>query len=415
VTNWAGNIHFAARAFHTPATVGELRRLVAASNRVRVLGSGHSFNRIADTSGDQISVSGLPQLTEIDTERQQARVSAGARYGAVAEKLNDAGLALPNMGSLPHISVAGACATGTHGSGQGNQILASSVIAMEFVTATGDVITIDAGSGDFPGAVLSLGALGVATQVTLQLVPAFQVQQFVYENFTLHSVLAEFEHVMAAAYSVSVFTDLRAAGRTHVWLKHRVEGSAVPSAEPAWLDGQLARVSQHPLPDISAVSTTEQLGIPGPWNERLPHFRLDFTPSSGEELQAEYFVPRQQARAAIEAVAALQPLLEPLLLVCELRSIAADRIWLSPSYGRDTVAIHFTLRREPRAVNDVLAQVELALAPFQALPHWGKVFVMPPKEIRGRYERFGDFARVVSQFDPDGKFRNAMLEPFFAL
>jgi xylitol oxidase len=413
ITNWAGNIVFSADRLHQPASVAELQALVAESGHARALGTGHSFNTIADTDGSLISVAGLPEELEIDTAAGTARISAGLRYGQVVGRLDDAGWALPNLGSLPHISVAGAASTGTHGSGNGNQALVNSISAVELVTADGELVTLSraADPGRFPGAVLALGALGIMTALTLDLQPTYEIQQYVYEDLPRAEFDAHWAEIFAAGYSVSAFLDYRSPRFTQVWVKHRVDGE--PWQAPArWLGGTLADRPLNPVPGMSPVHCTQQLGVPGPWHARLPHFRLEFTPSNGEELQSEYFVPR--ARIA-EALAALDPIADriaPLLQIGELRTIAADELWLSPAYRRDNAALHFTWVRDTAAVLPVLTMMEERLAPLDARTHWGKVFTTQPEVIRGQYERLPDFLQLAKTMDPGGKFRNELLNRY---
>ncbi len=425
LTNWAGNIAFAAARVHRPDSIGELRKIVSASRKARALGTGHCFNHIADTPEDLVAVGGLPDVIEIDTAAGTASVSAGLRYAEVAEQLHRAGFALPNLASLPHISIAGACATGTHGSGDRNGGLATAVSALRFVTADGDLAQLSRRDDPerFPGAVVNLGALGIVTKVTLDLVPAFDVAQYVYLGLGLERLAAEFATVSGAAYSVSVFTKW-AGGEGAVWLKqhlgsgttaaHRADGNAGSGpAESQWLGARLATTQQHPIPQMPAGFCTQQGGIPGPWHERLPHFRPEFTPSAGEELQSEFLLPREQAATAIGALLALGDRIAPVLQVSEIRTVAADDLWLSPAYGRDSVAFHFTWVKDAEAVTPVIGAIEEALLPLGARPHWGKVFTMQPARVVQRYERAEDFRRLMDEFDPAGKFRNAYIEDLF--
>ncbi|THA71439.1 FAD-binding protein [Streptomyces sp. A0958] len=411
--NWAGNITFGARRLCVPRSVRELRETVAASDAVRALGTRHSFNTVADTPGDLVSVAGLPRVVDIDPVGRTVTVSAGLRFGEFAAELHERGFALHNLGSLPHISAAGACATGTHGSGVGNRSLAGAVRALDLVTADGGTRTLRRGDADYAGAVVSLGALGVATALTLDIVPAFDVRQWVYEDLPEETLTAGFDEVMSAAYSVSVFTDWSPGPVGQVWLKQRVgdEGARWMPAE--WRGARLADGPRHPIPGVPAGNCTRQQGVPGPWHRRLPHFRLEFTPSNGDELQSEYFVARQDAAAAYEALARLRERISPVLQVSEIRSVAGDDLWLSPAYGRDSVAFHFTWVPDAEAVAPVVAEVEEALAPFGARPHWGKVFSTAPEVLRTLYARYEDFERLMARYDPSGTFRNAFLDRHF--
>ncbi|MEU2878718.1 FAD-binding protein [Streptomyces sp. NPDC007070] len=404
VTNWAGNVAYTAREVRRPESAGALRALVAAAAKVRALGSGHSFNEIADPGPDGVllSLAALPAETDVDTAARMVRVGGGVRYAELARRVHAYGLALPNMASLPHISVAGSVATGTHGSGVANGPLASAVREVELVTADGTGVTIARGDARFDGAVTSLGALGVVTALTLDLVPAFEVEQHLFTELPLEGL--DFETVAGAAYSVSLFTDWRDPGFRQVWLKRRTDDPlpAFPWAAPA-------KVALHPVPGMPAGNCTEQFGVPGPWHERLPHFRPEFTPSSGAELQSEYLLPRAHALAALHAVQEIRAAVAPVLQICEVRTVAADAQWLSPSHGRDTVALHFTWIEDTAAVLPAVRRVEAALEPFDPRPHWGKVFTTPAAALRGRYPRLADFRTLARELDPAGKFANAFV------
>ncbi|SEE32225.1 xylitol oxidase [Streptomyces sp. 2131.1] len=411
--NWAGNITFGARRLCVPRSVRELREVVAASDAVRPLGTRHSFNTVADTTGDHVSLAGLPRVVEIDVPGRTVAVSAGLRFGEFAAELHEGGFALANLGSLPHISVAGAVATGTHGSGVGNRSLAGSVRKLALVTADGGMRTLWRTDEDFAGAVVSLGALGVVTSLELDLVPAFEVRQWVYEDLPEATLTARFDEVMSAAYSVSVFTDWSPGPVGQVWLKHRVD-SGEPAEVPAeWLGARLADGPRHPIPGVPAVNCTRQQGAPGPWYRRLPHFRMEFTPSNGDELQSEYFVARADAVAAYEALARLRDRITPVLQISEIRTVAADDLWLSPAHGRDSVAFHFTWVPDAAAVAPVVVEIEAALAPFGARPHWGKVFSTDPEVLRTLYPRYADFEALMAGHDPEGAFRNPFLDRYF--
>ena len=412
-TNWAGNVTFSAQRLHRPTSVEQLQSLVARSSRLRALGTGHSFNRLADTSGDLVSVAGLPSGVDVDAGRHTVTVSAGMRYGELVGPLHGQGWALHNLGSLPHISVAGAVATGTHGSGQHNGNLATAVRGLEMVTTDGEVVALhrDRDGDTFAGAVVALGSLGVVTRLTLDVQPTYEVRQYVYDGLPYDALTRHFDEVVSSAYSVSVVTDWREPVHCRVWQKHRDFDRTPPDH---WLGARLADGPRHPLAGMPAASCTAQLGEPGPWHERLPHFRLGFTPSSGEELQSEYFVARSQAVDALHAVAALRHEVAPLLQTSEIRTVAADDLWLSPAYRRESVGLHFTWVADESAVAPVVAALETALAPFAARPHWGKVFGTPPAEVVGSYDRWADFATLARRFDPDGALRNDMLDGLFA-
>ena len=411
--NWAGNLMYrAARVVH-PATIDGLQQVLAAGGPVRVLGTRHSFNDLADTEGTLIATDRLPVHVDTSSGPGGVRLLGGLRYGDLAPRLHDRGLALANLASLPHISIAGAIATGTHGSGDRIGSLATAVRWIGFVTPDGEHRLLQRGDADFAGAVVHLGALGVVTALELEVEPTYDVAQTVYEHPAWDAVLAELDAVTALGTSVSIFTTwARTDVADQLWVKQRVPietDAAASAALIARLGARAASGPRHPIPGIAADACTPQLGEAGPWHERLPHFRLEFTPSAGEELQSEYLVPRADAVAALEAVRSLATRIAPLLLTSEVRTVRADDLWLSPAYGADVVGIHFTWRRDEAAVRALLPVIEAAL-PETARPHWGKVFTLPEDELRRRYPRFDDFAALRQRHDPEGRLRNAFLE-----
>ncbi len=412
--NWAGNLEYRASRVERPGSVDELRAVLANAGPggVRMLGSRHSFNDLADTTGTLVETGGLPAELVVAQDRRTVTVGGGVRYGELAFGLERLGLALANLASLPHISVAGAIATGTHGSGNGVRSLAASVAGLELVTASGEVVALRRGDADFAGAVVSIGALGAVTRVTLDVEPSYMVAQTVYEGLTWDTALEHFDELTGTGYSVSLFTSWKDADRIdQLWVKSRSTDAAVaPAVAPHTLLGAPAATGpRHPLAGMPTEPCTPQLGEPGPWHERLPHFRLAFTPSNGDELQSEYLVPRRHAAGAIGAVRRLAEPAAALVQVCEVRTVAADELWLSPAYGTDVVGLHFTWRPVEPEVRAFLPELEAALAPFEPRPHWGKVFEIPGAKVTARYPRWNDFAELRARLDPDGVFGNAYL------
>ncbi|MGW0804689.1 FAD-binding protein [Nonomuraea sp. NPDC002799] len=410
-TNWAGNVTYRAERIHRPATLAELRALVARNGNLRALGTRHSFNDLADSPGALVSLTGLPASVEVDTAGATAKVAAGVRYAELTRHLDERGFALPNLASLPHISVAGACATATHGSGVRTGCLATSVSALELVTADGDLARVTRGDEHFDGMVVALGALGVVTSLTLDLVPAFELRQQVYEDLPLDALDEHFDELVSSAYSVCLFTDWRAPRLTRVWINERLDEPACEVVKRPWFTALAAAGPRHPVASMSAVSCTEQLGVPGRWHERLPHFRPGAEPSSaGDELHSEYMVAAREAVPALRALDRVRDRIHPVLQICEVRTIAADRLWMSPFYGEDSVSIHFTWIADTEAVLPVVRSVEERLAPFGARPHWGKIFAIAPAALRSRFPRLPDFADLVRAYDPAGKFGNPFLD-----
>ncbi|WP_027088233.1 FAD-binding protein [Cohnella panacarvi] len=415
--NWAGNYRYGSSKIMEPGSVEEVREAVARADRIRALGSRHSFNGIADTEGTQLSLRRLNRVIELDKSQGTATVEGGIRYGELCRYLNEQGYALHNLASLPHISVAGAVATATHGSGDRNQGLGGAVRSLELVKADGETIALTRGAdSEFDGAVVGLGGLGVVTKLQLDVLPSFQVSQTVYDELPL-SALEDggVDRVFSSAYSVSLFTNWEGPTFNQVWVKRKQSGEHEEDALRASTDffgAAAAPAKRHPVPGQSEVNCSEQFGVPGPWHERLPHFRMAFTPSAGNELQSEYFVPRRHAFDALKALERLREHIAPLLYISEIRTIAADGFWMSPCYKQDSVGLHFTWKPEWERVRQVLPLIERELEAFDVRPHWGKLFAMEPGKVQARYERLQDFRDMLLRYDPAGKFRNAFLDTY---
>jgi len=409
-TNWAGNYTYSTKNLDLADSVEDVRHSIRSHSHLKALGARHSFNGIADSTEDQISLKHFDQI-ELDTKAKTVTVGAGVTYGQLAPYIDSRGFAVHNLASLPHISVVGACATATHGSGTKNGNLSTAFRAMEIVTANGEVVVLSRDKlGDrFPGTVVGLGALGVITKITLDMQPTFQMTQVVYENLSFSQLEHHLDDIFASGYSVSIFTDWQNHRATQVWIKRRVgQGSQVdPGAE--FYGAKPAARNLHPLAGHSAENCTEQMGVPGPWYERLPHFRMNFTPSSGAELQSEYFVPMDKGYAAIMAVEQLRDQITPRLFISEFRTIAADDLWMSPCYQQASMTLHFTWKPEWPAVKRLLPLIEEKLAPFAARPHWAKLFTMTPARLRSHYARMSDYQAMLAQYDPNGKFRNEFI------
>ncbi|MGY5765275.1 D-arabinono-1,4-lactone oxidase [Brachybacterium sp. DNPG3] len=425
--SWSGTVDYGPGPLHTPGTVDELRALVGRSRSLRALGTRHSFSRVAASAADLVTLERMPADISVDTAARTVRVGAQVRYGELAIAVQRHGLALPNMGSLPHISVGGAVATGTHGSGDALRSLSNAVRTVELVTAGGDLLTLDreADADVFPGVVLSLGALGVVTHLVLDLVPDYRIRQTVHldlpaERMTSEDLLA----LHAGGRSVSLFHTFDGT-ISQIWRKQQVDDADAAdgasgsdgasaadglAADGSWFGARRAEAGVHPLPSMPADFCTDQTGAPGPFYDRLPHFKLEFTPSNGEEIQSEFFVAREHLADAVASLTEIGERIRPLLLISELRTIAADELWLSPMHGRDSSALHFTWAREPEAVEALLPEVEERLADFAARPHWGKVFTMSPDTVRAQYPRLGDFQALRDRLDPDRVFANAYVD-----
>ena len=406
--NWAGNLRYSTESVFEPRTAEEVKEVVKKSSHMRTLGTRHCFNQIADSTSNLLSTKNLNEVISLDPEQKRVTVGGGIRYGELCEYLDQKGFAVHNLASLPHISVAGACATATHGSGVANGNLAKPVVGIEFIAANGELVTLtrDKDGDEFLGAVVALGSLGVVTTVTLEIVPAFSMQQDVYLNLPMQQLAENFDTIMSAGYSVSLFTDWQSENINQIWIKRVIADNQPVKPEKEFYGATAATRNVHPIIEISAENCTEQMSVAGPWYDRLPHFKMGFTPSSGEELQAEYFVPRDRAIEALNAVHSLRDEIKPVLMISEIRTVAADELWLSMAYKQDSVAIHFTMTQDTDRVMALLPKIEEKLSPFEVRPHWGKLFTIDPAILQSRYERMSDFRKLMAQYDPEGKFVN---------
>jgi len=416
--NWAGNLTYRADTVHYPTTVAEVQELVARLPRAKALGTRHSFNRVADSRGGAlISLAKLPSSIVVDADAGTVSVTGETTYGALAAELHAQGYALPNMGSLPHIWVTGATSTGTHGSGDRNQVLSTAISAVEIVKPDGSLALIDRTNPELKAVAVGLGAFGVITRLDLDVQPTYQIRQDIYRDAPWEDVLSAFDDVMASAYSVSLIGDFASPVIDELWQKTRIgpgsDDLREPPPAPATLHGGTWYDDADQPPDHSH---TVRAGIPGPWSERLPHFRPDAAPSAGgDELQTEYFLDRHHAVDALRRLRSLAERISPHLHAAEIRTVAADDLWLSPAYQRHSVCIGFTWRQHPGAVNALLPVIEAALMPYEPRPHWGKLFAFSGQDLVHRFPRLTEFQELRRTHDPTGKFSHIQDDEGLAL
>jgi xylitol oxidase len=403
--NWSGTVTFQDSKTLAPKSVDELAKIVASEPKIRARGSAHCFNAMADTNSVAVTFANMPQDIVIDKDRAIVSVPAGMKYGELAVALHDRGWALHNMASLPHISVAGAIATATHGSGVGNGNLATAVRGLEIILPDGNIKRVTLEDPDFAGYVVGLGLVGIVSSVDLAIEPTFNIEQTVYRGMSRETYAANLDEIMSLAYSVSYFTTWAAAGGGEVWAKFR-SGSKAPAG---LFEAYPATSNRHPLPGLNPEPCTEQMAVSGPWHLRLPHFKMEFTPSAGDEIQSEFFVNRKDAPAAIAALEKIAPQINEILWVTEIRAIAADNLWMSAHYQRDSIGIHFTWKKVD-AVYEMVKVVEAVLAPFNYRPHLGKVFSASPEYLKSVMPKMGEFTELVRQLDPANKFGNAFTD-----
>ena len=413
LTNWAGNLTYSTRKIVQPSSVTELHTLIRQNNKLRALGTKHSFNSIADSDSLLVSSAGLNRVISLDRKNNTITVEAGMKYGELCGYLQDNGYALHNLASLPHISIAGACATATHGSGLLNGSMATGVTGIEFMNGRGELVSLSKEKDGelFNGAIVNIGALGMVTAMTLALQPAFNMRQWVFRELPVGELEKNFKAIMSAGYSVSLFTDWRKKTINQVWIKNKTgKNDSFPNG---FYGAQQSSGNLHPLEELSPENCTDQLGAEGPWYDRLPHFKMGFTPSSGTELQTEYFIPFEFAWEGFRAIEKLNARISPHLYVSEIRSIAEDAHWMSPFYKKTCVAFHFTWKQNWNEVKLLLPMIEEVLEPFKPLPHWGKLFSMQPQVLQRRLQRLNDFKDLMVENDPEGKFRNQFIDSIF--
>lgn len=410
--NWAGNITYQAQNWHRPVSLEKLQTLVQSANKLKVVGTRHSFNRIADTPFHAIDLSGWSNVVNLDPVKQTVTLEAGMRYGELAIFLDREGFALHNLASLPHISVVGAISTATHGSGIKNGNLASAVRVLEMVLADGTCVSLspETDATRFAGAVVNLGALGIITKITLSIEPTYDIRQNIYLDLPFSELETNFTQIMSSGYSVSLFTNWNSENINQVWIKRRTQTGDDADYLPTFFGAEPADQAIHPIPDVSPEYCTQQLGISGRWHDRLPHFRLDFTPSRGDELQSEYLLPIDNAVEAINSLNEIRDKIAPTLFISEIRTIAADNLWMSPCYQQACVAFHFTWKPDWDSVKPVVHNIEERLLPLGARPHWGKLFTASAPDIKPQFPKWADFIQLKHELDPQGKFMNPFLE-----
>ena len=405
--NWSKNVEFNDKSYLQPTSLVELQELIRTNPKVRARGTAHCFNEIANTSSVAVNLAKMPRVIDVSSESSSVKVSAGLTYGELAPELHNQGWALNNLASLPHISIAGSISTGTHGSGIQNQNLPNQVLSFDMVTAEGELRHINRTNPAFSALVVGLGLGGIVYQYELRIEPTFEVRQVIYPEIPLDVLQRNFDQIMGTAYSVSYFTDWSSAQVGNLWCKFR-DSEVIPDSIGA---SAKADKKYHPIPAVDPVACTEQREVPGNWHERLPHFKLEFTPSVGEEIQTEFFVDRKDSAAAIEAVSQLGAEITPLLWITELRTFAADNLWLSGAFERDCLAIHFTWKKLD-AIYPVIEKVEAALRRFNYRPHWGKVFTADATYLKSVYPKMNEFQALVQALAPAKKFENTFTRTF---
>ncbi len=412
IKNWARNLEFSAGEFLEINSISQLQEVINNSDKVKVLGTGHSFSPIADTSGSLISIKKLDPEIHIDSKMQTVSVSAGTSYAQLARYLEANGWALENLASLGEITVAGAIMTGTHGSGSSNTVLSNAVVEIEMILASGEKLLLNQQNlEEFNGFIVSFGALAVFTRLKLKIVKSFSIKQIVYENITSKSVSEYFDEIFDNAYSVSYFNSWAKNSTGQIWMKFLSDKDTSTLPKNAF-GGNLAVANQHPVKVNDPSTCTEQMGAPGKWLYRLPHFKLDSSPASGDEVQTEYLVDRKYVKEYIEELSLIGDEIADKVYATEIRTIKADNLWLSGAYERPTVGFHFTWKKSAD-IETFLPKIEQILGQNGGRPHWGKLFSTNKNQLITRYPKFSNFQQLLKKYDPDGKFRNQFIDRYF--
>jgi xylitol oxidase len=398
--NWGGNLDYGPGKILAPESLAELSEIIR-SGKVRPIGTKHSFSNLVIGEGQLVSAAGLSFEPVIDQKNSTVTVPAATKYGELAVFLEEEGYALKNMGSLPHISIAGSAATGTHGSGDKNQILSSSLVSFSYLDANGVIVTLNRSSKNFEACRVGLGAYGLWVNLTLAIVQSYQMRQDVFRNLPWELFLEDPAKLTAAGYSVSLFTKWGSDTIDQTWVKSRSHDSA-PPIEIAGIKPDSTSMPEL-MPGVGD-NLTQQGGEEGAWLDRLPHFRFDATPSAGNEIQTEYFFERKNIVGAIKAIQTIASEINPTLLISEIRTIAQDAAWLSPMLRGDSVAVHFTWVNDAAAVAKAVALVEKATAEFKPIPHWGKVHGFSAEKLREVHPKLDRAKALFDSLDPQGVF-----------
>ncbi|KAI1700234.1 d-arabinono-1,4-lactone oxidase domain-containing protein [Ditylenchus destructor] len=356
--NWGNNFRFSTQNIQYPTSVEEVQQIVRNANKLRVVGTRHSFSKIADSPNTMLSTLALKNIIGFDPTVPSITVQAGITY-------TDLNPFLPNYG--PNDPELKAIAVG-------------------------------------------LGAFGVITQVELEVEPTFNLTNYVFVNMPEQDIYDHFDEIENLGYSVQLFTDFSTPGvwdQVWVWVRSD-ENSNVGNMQNLYG----ATRTHEQVTAIEALPPTYLMeqGKEQPWYYGLVDYHLGLSGFDGAEIQSEYFMPYENAIPAIQAVSNFSDLIAPRVYTMLIRTIKGDDLWMSESFNETTVAIHFTWKPNMTAVMEVLPQIEQALLPYGARPHWGKVFAQGPETYLHRYPKLNQWKQLAETLDPTHKFRNKFLE-----
>jgi FAD-linked oxidoreductase len=425
-TNWSGSVRCRPASIARPRTLDELRRIVTAAAAdgatagLRVAGSGHSFTPLAATEGTLVSLEHAAGVVSTDKEARVADVLAGTTLRRLGPELAAAGLAMENLGDIDAQALAGALATGTHGTGAGLGSLSTQIAGLRLVLADGDVLDLSpVGDADlFKAAQVSLGALGVVWQVRLRLVPVFRLR-YVRRNMDLEDCLARLpelrEHrhfelywfpftARAATKTMDETTEPSTAGGFGRWFDDIVleNGAFGLLSEACRLVPSLCA----PVSRLSAAVVSEGSRIGA-------SYRVFATPRHVRFQEMEYAVAADRGPDCLREIRRFVDEKKPAVhFPVEFRLVKADDIWLSPAFGRDSVyiAVHMYRGMPYRAYFD---GVEAIFRNHGGRPHWGKMHTRTAAELEALYPEWGRFHEVRRRLDPRGVFLNPYLRGLF--
>ena len=416
--NWSGSQQCLPASRTAPASVAQLQELIAsAKGTVRPVGAGHSFTPLVPTDDTIVSLSRLSGLINHDTRSLQATLWAGSRLGDIGQPLEDAGQALVNMPDIDEQTLAGCLATATHGTGAGIGCMSTFVEELQLVNGRGDLVDCDASSnGDlFQAARVSLGALGIITQVRLQNVAPYRLRR--------ETVWREFDEMLEIAddmadqhrnfefyyipFSGMGFTDV------HDFTEEPVGSTGGVDGNEGVMDAKLARDWLETMPRLrelilgGAIRTfSDEITVESSWKNYASERNVRFN-------EMEYHLPREHGLQALREIrTALEARHHEVFFPIEVRFVKADDIWLSPFYQRDciSIAVHRYFEEDYRPFFKTLEPI---FRKYQGRPHWGKLNTLKSSDFRKLYPRWDEFVQVRKEFDPRGKFLNPYLAELF--
>uniref|UniRef100_A0A915D0Y3 FAD-binding PCMH-type domain-containing protein n=1 Tax=Ditylenchus dipsaci TaxID=166011 RepID=A0A915D0Y3_9BILA len=414
--NWGGNFNFSTQDIKYPTTTAGVQQLVKeCKGKIRPVGTRHSFSEIANTNDTLICLVHMNLILSVDPSVPSVTVQAGITYTDLIPFLQSIGLAIPMMASLGEISIAGAINTAVHGSGAGIGNLATQVLGLQMVLADGSVVQYSKGQNDteLAAATVGLGALGIVTQVTLQAQPTYNLAINVFENMDMSVLDTQLYNITHSGYAINMWSTFGTPGvLDQVWITTKVDSNGVNAyGNVSQLYGAPAATAQSsPIAALPPTYVVPQMGIVGPYYERLTDYDLGLSGQEGQQTQSEYYVDFDDFVPALKALQTLSAEINAVVYVALFRITEKDELWMSPQYKKTTMAIHFSWQPKLDQVMALLPKIEAALAPFNPIPHWGKLYTLKPEQYLPLLPKYPEWREQVELHDPTHKFRNKWLE-----